>query len=203
MRPSRQGWFDCPVLGIADARALWQPAGPYLNTATFGLPATPAWDALEQALADWRHGRTSWEGWCDATDRAREHFANLVGTSPARVATGASVSYLVALVASGIPDGSRVLVPEVDFSSLTWPFLAQGRFEISTAPLEQLAGAINRDTDVVAFSADLRTGTVADIAAAPRRCARCARWSTRHTRSVGCPSTRPASTRSPAPRTSG
>jgi selenocysteine lyase/cysteine desulfurase len=152
------------VLEIADARSLWQPAGPYLNTASFGLPPTPAWDALEQALVDWRHGRTSWEEWCVATDRAREHFAALVGLPAERVATGASVSYLVALVAAGIPDGSRVLVPEVDFSSLTWPFLAQDRFDITTAPLDQLATAIDRGTDVVAFSAvQSSDGTVADL----------------------------------------
>ena len=57
-----------------------------------------------------------------------------------------------------------MLVPEVDFSSLTWPFLAQGRFEITTAPLDQLAGAIDGDTDVVAFSAvQSSDGTVADL----------------------------------------
>src|SRR5262245_54411831 len=109
------------MLSIDDARKLWQPAGAYLNTASFGLPPAPAWDALEQALADWRNGRTGWEDWCDATERAREHFAALVGVPDSRVATGASVSYLVALVTSGIADGARVLVPDVDFSSLTWP----------------------------------------------------------------------------------
>jgi selenocysteine lyase/cysteine desulfurase len=152
------------VLDIADARSLWQPAGPYLNTASFGLPPAPAWEALEQALADWRPGRTSWEDWCDATDRAREHFAALVGVPADRVATGASVSYLVALVAAGVPEGSRVLVPDVDFSSLTWPFLAQDRFTIATAPLEQLADAIDGETDVVAFSAvQSSDGRVADL----------------------------------------
>jgi selenocysteine lyase/cysteine desulfurase len=152
------------VLDLADTRSLWQPERPYLNTASFGLPPAPAWDALSAALEDWRHGRTSWEPWCDATDRAREHFGALVGVPADRVATGASVSYLVALVASGVPHGSRVLVPEVDFSSLTWPFLAQDRFAIVTAPLEQLADAIDEKIDAVAFSAvQSSDGRVADI----------------------------------------
>ena len=43
---------------IDEARALWSPSGPYLNTASYGLPPQPAWDAMQQALADWRHGRT-------------------------------------------------------------------------------------------------------------------------------------------------
>lgn len=154
------------MLSIDDARALWQPAGPYLNTASFGLPPAPAWDALEQALTDWRHGRTSWEDWCDATDRAREHFAALVGVPAERVATGASVSYLVALVATGIEEGARVLVPDVDFSSLTWPLLARERFDVRSAPLEHLAEAIDGETDVVALSAvQSSDGAVADLEA--------------------------------------
>ena len=154
------------MLSIDQARTLWQPAGPYLNTASFGLPPAPAWDALEQALTDWRHGRTSWEDWCDTTDRAREHFAGLVGVPAGSVATGASVSYLVGLVATGIESGAKVLVPDVDFSSLTWPLLVRERLELRSAPLAQLADAIDGDTDVVAFSAvQSSDGTVADLEA--------------------------------------
>ena len=50
-------------LSIAAAQGLWEPAGTYLNTASFGLPPRPAWDALQAALDDWRTGRTSWEHW--------------------------------------------------------------------------------------------------------------------------------------------
>ncbi len=155
------------MLAIADARSLWEPAGPYLNTASFGLPPKPAWDALESALADWRHGRTSWEAWCEATERSREHFGALVGVPPERVATGASVSYLTGLVAAAVPDGARVLVPDVDFSSLTWPFLVhERRLELRSAPLARLADAIDARTDVVAFSAvQSSDGTVADLEA--------------------------------------
>jgi selenocysteine lyase/cysteine desulfurase len=155
------------MASIAEAQSLWQPAAPYLNTATFGLPPRTAWDALQEALADWRHGRTSWEHWSDATTRSRELFASLVGLPPGRVATGASVSYGIGLVAASVPEGSTVLVPEIDFSSLTWPFLAQGsRFEVRYAPLAGLASAIDGDTDVVAFSAvQSSTGVVADLAA--------------------------------------
>ena len=152
--------------GIADVRHLWQPDRPYLNTASFGLPPAPAWEALQQALADWRYGRTSWEQWCDATDRARERFAELVNVPAERVAAGASLSYLVSLVVAGCRNGARVLVPEVDFSSLTWPFLIRGsRFELRSAPLAQLADAIDARTEVVAFSAVQSVdGTVAGIA---------------------------------------
>ena len=153
------------MLTIAEARGQWQPERPYLNTATFGLPPTLAFDSLQQALADWRHGRTSWEHWCDATDRSRELFGELVGVPAERVATGASLSYLVALLAAGLPDGAKVLVPEVDFTSLTWPLLVQTpRFTVRSAPLDGLADAIDSKTDVVAFSAvQSADGTIADL----------------------------------------
>jgi selenocysteine lyase/cysteine desulfurase len=153
------------VLTIDEAQDMWQPERPYLNTATFGLPPTPAFDALEKALADWRHGRTSWEHWCDATDRSRELFGKLVGVPAERVATGASLSYLVGLLTSGMPDGARVLLPEIDFSSLKWPFLVQGkRLDVRSAPLDELVDAVDSETDVVAFSAvQSADGSVADL----------------------------------------
>ena len=33
---------------------LWHPETVYLNTASFGLPPDPVWDALQQAQTDWR-----------------------------------------------------------------------------------------------------------------------------------------------------
>lgn len=152
---------------IEEARGLWDPAGHYLNTATFGLPPRPAWEALQDALEDWHHGRTSWEQWCEATTGSRERFASLVGVPAGRVATGASVSYLIGLVATSVPEGATVLVPDVDYSSLTWPFLVHGgRFDVRFAPLASLADAIDETTDVVAFSAvQSSNGVVADIGA--------------------------------------
>ena len=56
---------------IAEAQALFDQAGGYLNTASYGLPPRTAWEALQGALADWREGRTSWEHWqepCEPND---------------------------------------------------------------------------------------------------------------------------------------
>jgi selenocysteine lyase/cysteine desulfurase len=162
-------------LSIAAARGLWDPAGTYLNTASFGLPPRPAWDAMQSALDDWRTGRTSWEQWGDATQSARESYARLVGCASPSVAVGATVSGLVGLVAASLPDGSRVLAPEIEFTSTLFPFLVQERRGVSVraVPAGELEAAIDETTDVVAFSAvQMATGEVADltgIAAAARR----------------------------------
>jgi selenocysteine lyase/cysteine desulfurase len=151
---------------------LWRPETVYLNTASFGLPPDPVWEAMQTAQADWRAGRVSWEHWTAVTGRARAQFARLVGADVDRVAVGSTVSGLIAQIASAIPDGSRVLAPEPEFVSLLFPFLAQaGRgVTVDVVPLARLAEAIDATTDVVAVSAvQSSTGEVAaldDIAAA-------------------------------------
>jgi hypothetical protein len=47
---------------LADAARLWDPEPGWLNTASYGLPPRPAWDALQAALADWRGGRRASHG---------------------------------------------------------------------------------------------------------------------------------------------
>jgi hypothetical protein len=41
---------------LEDAQRLWQPESLYLNTASFGLPPTPAWDTLQAVLAELARG---------------------------------------------------------------------------------------------------------------------------------------------------
>ena len=154
------------ALTVAAARGLWEPAGVYLNTATYGLPPRPGWEALQEALADWRGGRTSWEHWGEATGAARATFARLLGVAESRVAVGSTVSGLVGLVAASIPNGARVLAPDVEFTSTLFPFLVQEHrgLRVRTVPARELAGEIGPDTDLVALSAvQMATGEVADL----------------------------------------
>src|SRR3954470_24138746 len=153
---------------IAEAASQWHQHGTWLNTASYGLPPDCAWDALQGALEDWRGGRTSWEHWGDSAEAARAAFAALVGVAPEAVAIGATVSELLGLVAASIPDGARVVAPQIDFASLLFPFMVQAERGVQlrlVAPAE-LAGAIDKTTDVVAFSAvQMATGEVADLGA--------------------------------------
>jgi selenocysteine lyase/cysteine desulfurase len=152
------------LTSIAEAQALFSAEGTYLNTASYGLPPEPAWDALQQALEDWRHGRTSWEGWNATTDRARATFARLVGARPEHVATGSSVSSLVGLVAASLPAGTRAVVPDIEFTSNLFPLMVQPGVEVVTVPPARLAEAIDETVDVAAFSVvQMSTGEVADV----------------------------------------
>ncbi|HZB23031.1 MAG TPA: aminotransferase class V-fold PLP-dependent enzyme [Gaiellaceae bacterium] len=141
----------------------WSPERPYLNTASYGLPPRVAFDALANALDDWRAGRVSWEPWCESTERARASFARLNGVGVDEVAVGATTSELVGLVAAAIPDGASVLAVDGDFSSLLFPFVAR-ELRVRTVPLDALADAIDGTTDVVAFSSvQSANGHVADL----------------------------------------
>jgi selenocysteine lyase/cysteine desulfurase len=145
---------------------LWEPEGIYLNTASYGLPPRPAWDALQEALGDWRSGRTSWEHWGIPGEDARASFARLVGVPAATVAIGATVSGLIGLIAASVPEGTRVLAPDVEFTSLLFPFLVQEHRGVSVrlVPAAELSSEIGPDVDIVAFSAvQMATGEVADL----------------------------------------
>ena len=152
---------------IAEARTQWAPEGVYLNTASYGLPPRDGFEAMQTALADWRGGRTSWEHWGEASEAARASFAQMVGVPPARVAIGATVSGFVGLVAASIPDGTRVIVPEEEFTSTLFPFLVQQErrdVTVTTVPAARVAEVIDANTDLVAFSAvQMSTGEVADV----------------------------------------
>jgi selenocysteine lyase/cysteine desulfurase len=150
-------------MNLADARELWTPAGVYCNTASYGLPPRPAWDALQAALVDWRGGRTSWEHWGETTQASRAAFARLVGVDPARVAVGATVSELVGSVVTALPTGARVVVPDVEFTSNLFPYLVQSRLDVRTVPVAAVADAVADGAGAVAFSAvQMSTGEVAD-----------------------------------------
>ena len=153
---------------IGVAQALWSPETTYLNTASYGLPPAPAFDALQATLADWRGGRTSWEHWGDATEASRASFARLVGVPVERVAVGSTVSELVGLLAASLPDGARVVAPDIDFASLLFPWMVQGErgVDVRTVPLDRLAESIDAAADVVATSAvQMATGELADLEA--------------------------------------
>ena len=139
---------------LSEAQKLWDPEPGWLNTASYGLPPRPGWDALQAALADWRVGRGSWETWGDAADGCRRVFARLVEVPASDVAIGATVSQLLAPVAAGLPPGAEVVVPEEEFTSNLFPWLVQSERGVSvrTVPLDRLAESVEARTDLVAFS---------------------------------------------------
>lgn len=191
-----------------DAKGLWSAQPGWLNTASYGLPPTPAWDAVQSALADWRSGQTSWEAWGESTERSRESFARLVGVRTDQVAVGATVSELIGLVAAAVPDRARVVTVEGDFTSLLFPWLvhADRGFDVLPVPVARLAEAVDSSTTVVAFSlVQSATGQIADLDAVGRRPRPTTRSSssTRPRPAVGCRSPPLGSMRWRAEATSG
>ncbi|GAA0942315.1 aminotransferase class V-fold PLP-dependent enzyme [Kribbella koreensis] len=152
---------------------LWEPQPGWLNTASYGLPPKPAWEALQAVLGDWRVGATSWEPWDESTTRARAAFARLVGAEVADVFVGSTVSAAVAPIAAGLPDGARVLVDDIEFTSNVYPWMvhADRGVEVVAAGTDKFVEAIQPGIDVVAVSAvQSASGTVLDLAAVVAAC---------------------------------
>jgi len=150
---------------ISEARALFTPAGTYLDTATFGLPPRGAVAALEAALAEWRCGRTGFDGWDESVGRSRAAVARLLGVAASDVAVGSQASSLVAPVALGLRPGARVVSVEGEFTSLIFPFLARPDLDVQLVPLAGLLDAVGDGVDLVAVSAvQSSTGEVAPLA---------------------------------------
>lgn len=134
--------------------SLFRPKDIYLDTPTYGLPADTVIAALENALGRWRDGRATMAEYDGAVARSRELIAQILGTDPSLVAVANQASVLVGLVAASLQDGTTVVVPEGDFTSLLFPLLVQERRGVTVHAVgrDELADAVDDTVDLVAFS---------------------------------------------------
>lgn len=145
--------------------AAWSPAPGYLNASTLGLPPAATATALHRAVDDWQAGSACAVRYGEAVTASRELYAGLVGARPEDVAVGSQVSVMVGVVAASVPDGSRVVTVEGEFTSVSAPFQAHADrgVTVRAVPLAELATEVLRGADVVAFSvAQSATGKLAD-----------------------------------------
>lgn len=125
----------------------------YLNSATYGLPPQHTLAALEQVHRDWAAGNIQGPDFDEDVTAARTAFADLAGVPVESVAMGSTVAAMLGPVAAAIPDGSRVVVAEGEFTSVSFPFAAQaGRgVTVTEVPLVYLPEAA-ASHDVVAVA---------------------------------------------------
>ncbi|MGW3469540.1 aminotransferase class V-fold PLP-dependent enzyme [Saccharopolyspora sp. NPDC000995] len=137
----------------------------YLNTASIGVPPVDAARAVAESVMRWGSGLDGPEDFEPAVATARTAFARLIGTTPDRVAIGATVSQHVGLVASSLPAGARVLVAANEFTSVVFPFAAQRDRGIRVTEVELSDIAEHAaDHDVVAVSVvQSSDGRIADL----------------------------------------
>jgi selenocysteine lyase/cysteine desulfurase len=154
--------------GMDDARKQFEIEPGYFNTASLGVPPRPVLEAVLAGVDAWRRGRDSLADYDEAVARSRAAFGRLVNVDPEQVAIGATVSSLVGLVATGVPDGAEVLVADGDFTSVLYPFAVQAvrGVTLRSVPLAELVGAITDRTALVAVSlVQSADGAVLDLGA--------------------------------------
>jgi selenocysteine lyase/cysteine desulfurase len=134
----------------------------YLNTASIGVPPAFAGEIMAEEVRRWRGGLNLPPDYDVSVAAARRAWASLVGVPVERVAIGASVSQLIGTVAASLPTSTRVLTVANEFTSVTFPFAAQGMRVTEVAPGELLSHV--EDHDLVAVSVvQSSDGTVLDL----------------------------------------
>lgn len=150
-----------------------EPGSIYLDAATYGLPPRQTVDSLQRAIERWQAGTADWiKEWDREGDRCRELFAVLIGASADEIALVPSVSAGVGTIAASLPEGTEVLVPEMEFTSVLFPLLVardHRQVRVREVPFDRLADEIRPGTGLVAFSLsrsqDGATAPLAEIVA--------------------------------------
>ena len=125
----------------------------YLNTASIGLPPREAVAVCLERLEEWQAGRSDPTSFDLDIDRSRSAFARIAGTEPELVGIAGHVSTVAGMVAASLGDGAVVLCAEEEFTSVTFPFLADPRLETQAVPLDELLDSVTDRVDLVAVSA--------------------------------------------------
>jgi selenocysteine lyase/cysteine desulfurase len=117
----------------------------------------PVTDALVEAVDRWRDGALDAAAWEDAAPAAREAFAAWQGVPAEQVALLGSVAEAAATVAASLPAAGNVVVPDEEFRSNLFPWVAAGLpvTRVPTGPVgrtEALLAAIDETTALVAVS---------------------------------------------------
>ncbi|WP_067828154.1 aminotransferase class V-fold PLP-dependent enzyme [Nocardia inohanensis] len=134
----------------AHVRAAFGPTVTYLNAASCGLLPIEAAQVLERADRQRVTGEFVIPDVDPIIADCRAAIGRLTGFEARQIAIGSQVSQLVGVVADSLPPGARVLLPEGEFASVVWPFLARPDLEVRTVPLAGLAAAVRSDDALVA-----------------------------------------------------
>lgn len=149
---------------IAFGQSFDVPAG-YLNTASIGIPPKVAVDGLMDAVRRWQSGKDAPPDFDSDVRLARKAWGALIGVEESTVASGASVSQLISLVAASVPDGTRVATARGEFTSVSFPFASQAHrgVTVTEVDLAELPSCVDR-FDLVAVSVvQSADGTVVDL----------------------------------------
>lgn len=155
--------------------AEFAPTGVFLNSATLGLPPRRTLDAMRADLDRWSAGIVTARDYDGIVESARGAAARLHHVPADWVSIGSQVSPHVGLVAASIRAGATVLIAHHEFTSVSFPFLAQAHrgIDVVEAPLEALADAVDDRTDWVAVAAVASAdGRRADLPAIREACDR-------------------------------
>jgi selenocysteine lyase/cysteine desulfurase len=130
-----------PATDLAEFRSQFPALSRFawLNTAGVAPGARPVAAALEAGQEAWLHGTFDWREWEWSAEEARGRFATRINTPASSIALLATLADAAATVAASIGNlirrqagPIRIVVPEVEFRSNLFPWLALSspRYEV-------------------------------------------------------------------------
>ena len=102
----------------------------FLNSCSKGALSLAVEDAYRRYLDSWKNEGSPWDEWVSALEKLRTRFARLVGASEDEIAVSFSASTAAATVLSALSfpgERNRILVPDFDFPTMVYNWLAQER----------------------------------------------------------------------------
>ncbi len=144
----------------------------YLNTSNYGLFPKDAVSLMQSATQELGLGTFNTDTRDIAVEASRKHFASIIGaTNTENISTGCSSSPYVGLIANSLPPGSKVLIAQNDFTSLTMPFaIHKDNLEIVEVQLDEFIETLDSSFDWAAVSvAQSANGTVIDLDALAKK----------------------------------
>ena len=109
----------------------------YLNTAAAGLPPRPVAEAVTRFYRELEHdGDIHWEEWLARQELIRARVAHFVGAQPDEIAFVANTSTGINLIADLLAENGPVLSDELEFPTVTIPWLHRGVAVDFVSPVE-------------------------------------------------------------------
>jgi selenocysteine lyase/cysteine desulfurase len=102
----------------------------FLNSCSKGALSLAVEDAYRRYLDSWKNEGSPWDDWVAMLEKLRKHFARLAGASEGEIAITFSASTAAATVLSALSfegERNRILVPDFDFPTMVYNWLAQER----------------------------------------------------------------------------
>lgn len=154
-------------------KQLFSPDVMFFDSASYGLLPLQGAEAMRKQIDAFSRGRVNIVDFDQVINNALGHVAAAYGCSSEHFGAIGQLAPASSMVAHSIPNGSRVLMAQEEFTSVLFPFLEReekGEITIDFVPAERFVESIDEKYALIAVSAvQSSSGYVIDLDALSER----------------------------------